>query len=110
LQVLDLAHSVSRPVPLVEGGQSFAREGRALVTVTDLVLEEQIAILLQVGAGLAPGPASGAIRCPNPFALDVVRGSQIGGTHVAVHAAWRNQLPFHMHLSMRLEEMKSSED
>lgn len=90
VQVLDLAHSELRPVPLVDGGQRLTRKGGALIAVSDLVSAEQIAALLQERAGLVPGPAPDTVHHSNALALDVVCDCEIRCAHVAVHSARRD--------------------
>jgi len=96
VQILYLAHSELRPIPLVDRRQSFTRKGRALVAVLDLVLSEQVACLLQERTWLVPGPASDAVHHPNALALHVVCDCQICSAHVAVHAAGRDKLLLHV--------------
>ena len=90
VQVLNLAHSELRPVPLVDGGQRFTRKGRALIAVSDLVPAEQIAALLQERTGLVPGPAPDTVHHSDALALNVVCDCEIRCAHVAVHSARRD--------------------
>jgi hypothetical protein len=79
-EVLDHAHPEVPPIALVQLLEPLAREGGALEAELDPALPQQVAIALEEGAPLVPGPAPLAVGHADALGLDV--GVEGGVGHI----------------------------
>ena len=109
LQILDLAHSEIGLVPFVNRREGIAGEVPALVTILHLILEKEIALLLEEGTWRLPGSAAFAVPHPYTQAPNIMLGAEISRANVAVHATRSDELLLHAHPKWSLKGIKPPE-
>ena len=87
LEVIDHAHVISGTIPLVERLQILAREIGAFIAETNLIVNQQVAMLFYEGALLIARQTSRAVYDLAPFLFQIIGISKITAAEAAVHAA-----------------------
>jgi hypothetical protein len=84
-EVLDQAHVKMSTIALVCVLESLAGKITALEAVGNFAVDEELAVLLQVRALLAPRPAPRAVRHPDSLASNIGQPGKIAAAEGAVH-------------------------